>query len=218
MKSSILSAFDSLPYFTTESVKQMAGDEALSAGTIQTALYRWMKTGHIVALKRGVYMTHRFFERHRSEAGFSPMVSAILIPGSYVSSEYILQRHGILSEVTYPVTAVTLKQPRVFENNLGTFSFRRIRNSLYTGFTISDFLGIPVCLASVPKALFDYFYFRPSPGALSFENIDIAEELRLNLDDLSEIDRDEFAGYVGLSNSRKMDLILRNLRKTVWRR
>jgi predicted transcriptional regulator of viral defense system len=86
MNTEFLNVFDTLPYFTIEAVKQLIGDENMAAGTIPTALYRWMKEGHIYQLKRGVYMTHRFYELHRSDADFAPAVSAILIPQSYVSA------------------------------------------------------------------------------------------------------------------------------------
>jgi len=212
MKSTILSSLDTLPYFTIEAIKQLLGDETAAAGTIQTALYRWMKAGQIIQLKKGVYMTRRFFEQHRADADFAPMVSAILIPQSYLSLEYILQRNAILTEMTYPVTAVTLKQTRVFENKLGTFAYRNIKADLYQGFSISEYQGIPIAQAALAKALFDFLYLRPWRGG---DNL--AEDLRLNLDDFAEKDQDEFAHFVEMSRSKKMDRIFNNLRKTVWR-
>ncbi|HUM62767.1 MAG TPA: hypothetical protein PKZ26_03750 [Anaerolineaceae bacterium] len=216
MKSTILSSLDSFPYFTIEAVKQLLGDESAAAGTIQTALYRWMKAGQIIQLKKGVYMTRRFFEAHRAEADFAPMVSAILIPQSYLSLQYILQRNAILTEMTYPVTAVTLKQTRVFENKLGTFTYRNIKADLYQGFTITEYLGIPIAKATVAKALFDFLYFRTWKGDKRPASFDLAEDLRLNLEEFQEKDQAEFATFVRMSKSRKMDQILKNLRKTLW--
>ena len=213
MKSSILSELDALPYFTLEAVKGLLGEEPAAGGTIRTALYRWMKAGIVIRLKKGVYMTRRFFEQHRAEASFAPMVSAILIPRSYISLEYCLQRNAILTEVTYPVTAITLKQTRVIENSLGTFTYRNIKAGLYTGFTLSETHGIPFAQATAAKALFDFLYLRPFQQA----NFNLAEELRLNLDDFPEKDREEFAGYIALSGSSKMERILKSLRDTIWR-
>ena len=217
MKYSILSSLDSFPYFTIEAIKQLLGDESAAAGTIQTALYRWMKAGQIVQLKKGVYMTRRFFELHRADADFAPMVSAILIPQSYLSMEYILQRNAILTEMTYPVSAITLKQTRVFENKLGTFTYRNIKEDLYQGFTISDYLGVPLAQATVAKALFDYLYLRPWKSKGRSTSYNLAEALRLNLEDFTEKDQVEFVEFVEIGKSKKMDRILKNLRKTVWR-
>ena len=217
MKSENLSSLESFPYFTIEAVKQLFGDESVATGTIQTALYRWMKVGQIIQLKKGVYMTRRFFEQHRADADFAPMVSAILIPQSYLSLEYILQRHAILTEMTYPVTAVTLKQTRVYENNLGTFTYRNIKAKLYQGFIFSEYMGIPIAQATAAKALFDFLYLRPWKTSKRLAYYDLVEDLRLNLEDFSENDQVEFSTFVEISNSKKMDQILNNLRKTAWR-
>ena len=217
MKKEILSVFDQIPYFTIEAVKQVYGAEKLSDGTIQTALYRWMKAGHVIQLKKGVYMTRSFYELHRSDLDFSPAISAILIPQSYVSLEFVLQRYGILSEITYPVTAVTRKQTRVIENKLGTFSFRNIKDVLYIGFDFKEYLGIPFSQASLPKALFDYLYLQPLPRGMFSATFNLAEDLRLNIEDMSEQDQIQFVEFVEISKSIKMQKILKNLRYTVWR-
>jgi hypothetical protein len=217
MKTSILSSLDSLPYFTLEGVKQLFGNDSAATGTIQTTLYRWMKSGHVVQLKKGVYSTHRFYELHRADADFSLAVSAILIPQSYVSLEFILQRNAVLTEVTYPISAITLKNTRLIENSLGTFTYRHIKDELYRGFSILDYYGIPFSQASVAKALFDYLYLRPLSGVIKSSRYNLSEDLRLNLDDFSAADQNEFAEYVESSKALKMDAILKNMRRTVWR-
>ena len=217
MRTSTLTSLDPLPYFTIEAVKQLIWDETAAVGTVQTALYRWMKAGQIIQLKNGVFMTFRFFELHRTDVDFAPMVSAILIPQSYLSMEYILQRNAILTEITYPVSAITLKQTRLFENRLGTFTYRNIKEDLYKGFTISDYMGIPFAQSTVAKALFDYLYLRPWKGKGLSPSYDLAGDLRLNLEDFSEENQLEFVAFIEMSKCRKMDRILKNLRKTIWR-
>ena len=162
-------------------------------------------------------MTRRFFEQHRADVDFAPMVSAILIPQSYLSLEYVLQRSAILTEMTYPITAVTLKQTRVFENKLGTFTYRNIKADVYQGFIFSEYMGIPTAQATVAKALFDFLYLRPWKSSRRLASYDLTEDLRLNLEDFSENDQVEFSTFVEISKSKKMDQILKNLRKTVWR-
>lgn len=215
MKNALLSPLNSLPYFTIEAVRQLLDNESVAPGTVQTALYRWMKAGQIIQLKKGLYMTRRFYELHRADADFAPAVSAILIPQSYLSMEYILQRNAILSEVTYPISAITLKQTRVFENKLGTFTYRNIKAELYSGFKTSEYMGIPINQASLAKALFDYLYLRSWNNGRSIK-YDLAEELRLNLEEFSEKDQAEFIEFVEMSKSKKMDRILKNLRKNIW--
>jgi len=223
MRYTILSVFERLPYFTIEGFRQIAGGDVVDDAHARTALYRWVKAGHLIALKKGVYMHRRFYELHRQDAAFALAVSAILLPQSYLSLEYVLQQHGILTEITYPVTAITIKNTRTILNSLGTFVYRHIQPDLYFGFQIMEAYGVPYAQASTAKALFDYLYLRPLPADLEPQLYNLAEELRLNLDEFTRDQREEFAGYVFKSEtirkgSAKMRRILNNLEVHVWRR
>jgi predicted transcriptional regulator of viral defense system len=223
MRYTILSAFERLPYFTIEGFRQIAGNAAVDDAHARTALYRWVKAGHLIALKKGVYMHRRFYELHRQDAAFAPAVSSILLPQSYLSLEYVLQQHGILTEITYPVTAITIKNTRTIVNSLGTFVYRHIQPELYFGFHIIEAYGVPYAQASVAKALFDYLYLRPLPANLEPQRYNLAEELRLNLEEFTREEREEFAGYVLKSETirkggAKMRQVLNNLEVHVWRR
>lgn len=217
MNSNHLIVFENVPYFTVESVKQLLEDQVSDPRYANILLHRWAKAGRLIQLKKGYYMMRRFFDLHRGDADFSLAVSAMLLPRSYVSLEYILQRRGILTDVTYPVTAVTLKNTRTIENDLGTFTYRHIKPTLYTGYSISEYYGVLFACASIAKALFDYLYFRPFNGSLQLKGYDLAEELRLNLDEFSPAEQAEFGGYIENSRISKMNEILDNLRKTIWR-
>ena len=216
MKIDRLKPLERIPYFTITGFKQVLNANESDIQRVREMLSRWVKMGHIIRLKKGVYMTRRFYELHQSHASFRPMVSSIILPQSYVSLEYILQRNGILTEITYPTTAVTPKNTRTIENVLGTFAYRHIKLPLYTGFRQEVFFGIYFNQASVAKALFDYFYLRPLPRGLRKHKINLAEELRLSLDELSSEVRDEFENYIDLSESLKMKFIHENLRRTIW--
>ena len=214
MKTELLHSFENIPYFTLEGFKQLAGME--SSDQVRVLLYRWAKAGHILPLKKGVYMTRRFYEQHRADYLFSAAVSAILIPQSYLSLEFILQQHNLLTEVTYPITCITTKNMRRIVNSIGTFWYRNIRADLYRGFSITEYFGMRIAQATVAKALFDYLYLRPLPASYRNLKLNLAEELRLNLDELSTTDREEFLHFTEESRSRKMMDILNNFRSNVW--
>jgi predicted transcriptional regulator of viral defense system len=216
MKVDQLKRLEKVPYFTITGFKQTLNIGESDTQQVRENLARWVKQGHVIRLKKGVYMTRQFYERHQNQVDFRPAVSAIIIPQSYVSSEYMLQRAGIMTEVTYPITAVTIKNTNQVENALGTFSYRHIKSTLYTGFSQKTFLGVIFNQATVAKALFDYFYFRPLPRALRTQQVNLAEELRLNLDELSQEVRDEFQAYIERSASPKMTFIHENIRRTTW--
>ena len=217
MNLDLLRPFEQLPYFTIAGFRQLIGDAGNNDQRARELLSRWGQKGYVVPLKRGVYMTRRFYELHRGEADFSPSVSAILLPQSYVSLEFVLQRLGVLTEATYPVTAVTMKNKRTIENELGTFIYRHIQPSLYNGFEQRTYYRVIYHLASGAKALFDYFYLRPLPRAFRNRRLDLAEEWRLNLETFTMNERVHFASFVEKSASEKMHFILENLWRTVWR-
>src|SRR5271157_3782074 len=214
MKTDLLSPFEKFPYFTLAGFKQAAGME--SPNQVNTLLHRWAKAGHIIQIKKGIYITRRFYDQHRADHLFSAAVSAILLPQSYVSLEFVLQQHNLLTEVTYPITCITMKNTRRIVNSLGTFWYRNIRADLYRGFIISEYFSIRIAQATTAKALFDYLYLRPLPSRYRTPKINLAEELRLNLDELSAIDREEFSSFVESSHSHKMMDILNNFRSNKW--
>ncbi len=214
MKTDLLHPFENIPYFTLEGFKQATGMEA--PHQVRTLLHRWAQGSHILQLKKGVYMTRTFYEQHRADYPFSAAVSAILMPQSYLSLEFILQQHNLLTEVTYPITCITTKNTRRIVNPIGTFWYRNIRGNLYRDFAITEYFGIRIAQASIAKALFDYLYLRPLPVSYRNPKINLAGELRLNLDELPGMERDEFARMVEESTSRKMTDILNNFRSNIW--
>lgn len=214
MKTDLLHPFERIPYFTIEGFKQASG--MTDPHTVRVLLHRWVQAGHLLALKKGVYMTRRFYETHRQERNFSAAVSAILLPQSYVSLEFILQEHNLLTEVTYPITCITRRNTRKITNDIGTFWYRNIRAELYRNFTIQEYAGIRYGRASLAKALFDFLYLRPIPSSYRSKRFNLAEELRLNLDEVEEATQLEFTELVGLSDSQKMIDVLANFRSNGW--
>ncbi|NTW09363.1 MAG: hypothetical protein HGA28_07325 [Anaerolineaceae bacterium] len=215
MKTDNLLPFESIPYFTIDGFKQAAGIKAPHSARVQ--LHRWARAGRILSLKRGVYMSRRFFDQHRRDVEFTAAISAILLPQSYVSLEYVLQQHNLLTDVTYPVTCITPKNTRIIVNPIGAFWYRNIRSDLYDGFTIQSYRGIRYATAALAKALFDYLYLRPVPAAYRSRKFNLAEELRLNLEEVNKVVQGEFAELVEASGSTKMNAILENFRSHSWR-
>lgn len=217
MKHDVLESFDQIPYFTITSYKQISGVDEAKSQLVRETLSRWVKAGHIIRLKKGIYMTRRFYDRHQSDASFAPAVSAILLPQSYVSLEYILQRSGVLTDVTYPITCITPKNTRKMENTIGSFVYHHIKLPLYNGFSQESYFGVIYNQASPSKALFDYLYFRPLPQGARTKRVDLAGDLRLNVEDFSLEQRGEFTIFVIDSGSRKMQFVLENFQRTIWR-
>jgi hypothetical protein len=83
--------------------------------------------------------------------------------------------------------------------------------------------GVPYAQASVAKALFDYLYLRPLPANLEPQRYNLVEDLRLNLEEFTREEWEEFAEYVLKSETvrkggAKMRHVQNNLEVNVWRR
>ena len=201
------------PYFTFQSLTQLTQKPA---SYVKTYIHRLVSKGAVINLKKGVYITKRFYETHVGDNYFLPALSHALNNNSYVSLNYVLQKNNMLTDVTYNITAVTAKTTLSYTNKLGTFDYMHVRPDLFRGFEFYDYFGIRFAMASVEKALFDYLYLRPLPPSLWSLKTNIAEELRLNLSNFSTEQIHEFSEYVQLSKSKKLSKALNNFKKHVW--
>lgn len=204
---------EKLPYFTVSLMLQLTGQHP---DVVRVQLSRWQKTGKIIRLKRGIYMTKTFADAHRKDLEFTAAVSSIIEPHSYLSREYVLQEHQVLTEATYLVTAMTRKNTQSYTNPLGSFAYTHQKNALYTGYQLFTYQGITYAKASKAKALFDFLNARTLPPFVRVKSYNPAEDLRLNLGDWAAEDRQEFAQFCEHSHSPKMQYLLQQLRRYVW--
>jgi predicted transcriptional regulator of viral defense system len=216
MKNHLLQQLNQIHYFTIESYMQLTGLDETGKAKARNQLSRAAQSGQILRLKRGLYITANFYRAYHDDSRFLPVISQIIHPLSYVSSLYILQQENIIPEAVYRVTAINVKKTSEIENPIAIFTYQHIKTSLYLGFTFEEFLGHPYYIASPAKALFDYLYLRPIPRSLRKQRVSLATELRLNMDEWTNTQKEELSSYISLSRSEKMRMIFRNLEKHRW--
>lgn len=202
MKHQYLTAVKQLPYFENSTLWALFPTQ--SRTNLNQYLSYWVKTGAIHRLTRGFYVTDHALTKYQSHPHYRPFIAAILCYPSYLSGEYILSKHQMLTEGVTTMTSVTLTEKKQISNVLGNFAYRQINPALFTGYTTHHFLEHEYWEASKCKALFDYFYYylRTLPNTMI--NSNVFEELRLNLDYLNEADIEEFGSYVKLSGNKKL--------------
>jgi hypothetical protein len=160
----------------------------------------------LIPLKRGLYTSRIFYLKNKEniEEYFSNM---IYYP-SYLSLEYVLTKEGVIPEAVFSYTAVTLKTTRRFANKLGQFFYKKIKEKLFTGFYQKDYYeDYKIKIATKAKALFDFLYFKP------LKTLKDIDDLRINWENFSSKDLQEFLNYVDLSKSRKMRKIYKFIMK-----
>lgn len=206
-------SLEKMPYFTIGGLANLLNKPSDYCSIVAS---RWRKRGYILAIKKGVYVTTEYKNRHIEDLDYLSSVATLIDPSSYVSSEYILQRYNILTEATYTVTSVTTKTTRSYKNNIGRFYYKNIRPELFKGYITKDYNGVAIKEAPLEKALFDYMYFRPLYHKGRKIKYDIAEEFRLNLDVFTPEQIEAFGKLCKESEIRKMDLVRKNFEETIW--
>jgi len=202
-----------VPYFGNVDVAQILGKEEAQ---VKQILYRYLKARKIMRIKRGAYMMREFFLVHKLNFDFAGMVASVIAPRGYLSTEYILHNHGVMTEAVMAYTGVTLGKTQRISSQLGSYIFRNMKPDLYGGYKKKLAWGVEIREASLGKALFDFLYLRPHGWTYGASNYDLVEDLRLNLFDWNEKDKNEFAMWVEKSESKKMKNALNNIKEHLW--
>mgnify|MGYP001570412526 CR=1 FL=1 len=116
----------------------------------------WLKRGHLIPLKRGVYLLNEDLRKKPLSMGF---ISNFLLSPSYVSLEYALGYYDIIPEKVTVYTSVTSKKTTTYNTPIGTFEYRSVKESVFGGYTKMVDSGENYFIAYPEKALLDFFYF-----------------------------------------------------------
>lgn len=206
--SKILQVAKGLPVFTLDDLASIETNKAY----LRILLSRHVKVGTVVRLKKGLYVTKEYLngvEKAGRLSVYAEFLAGILYEPSYLSLEYVLYQHSVITESPVTVTAVSRKKTATFRTSFGAYAYHSIAPALFTGFTTKRDGEYLISRASLAKALFDFLYFRKMLLA-SAEEI---KELRLNLDGVSKSDKKELARYIALEGSARM----KNIYHILWK-
>ncbi len=198
-----------LPVFTLNDLASVETNKKY----LRVALARNVKSGSLTRLKKGVYVAKEYLdnlEKSGRTRSYAEFLAGILYEPSYLSLEYILHQHNIITESPVAVTAVALKKTASFATIFGRYSYHNVAPRLFTGFSTRRDREYLIFRASLAKALFDFLYFRKC----QLINEGSIKELRLNLEALKNSDKKELEKYVELEGSARMKTIY----KILWKK
>ncbi len=210
MKKKVLSNFKNTIFITKDMLRDVSNENEES---LSKSIHRWCKRGELIKLKNGLYITKETYSKYINTDGFLELIANKLRTPSYVSLEYVLSKHGVITESVYTITSITLKTKRVFNNLTGQYIYKSIKKSLFNSYKLEKFLSNDYYIATKEKALFDYLYFKAQTVPEDIHNLNIAEELRLNLDSFTKKDFDNLSKYGVISNNRKLISIINNIKQ-----
>lgn len=122
---------------------------------LRTALYRFAKDGKLLSLRRGLYA---FAPPFRKNELHGASAANILYAPSYLSELWALSWYGIIPEKTVMFTSVSPRSTCTFQNELGQFRYRSLKQELFFGYVKSLIQNQDVAVAEPEKALLDLWY------------------------------------------------------------
>ncbi|MEA1910972.1 MAG: hypothetical protein U9N32_04735 [Spirochaetota bacterium] len=198
----LLNLIGSEPVFSSSFL--MVGNR--SRADIQLQLSRWTKAGKLHQLKRGLYV---LAEPYRKVSPHPFLIANRIKNASYVSLQSALAWYDLIPEYVPVVTSVTTTRTNTFHSSEGSFLYRRIKKSLFTGYIYTELVdGQFVFLAQPEKALLDLIYLTPHSESreylreLRLQNVD-----RINTDLLLELSIESGSPRLKLAVNRLIQLI-----------
>jgi predicted transcriptional regulator of viral defense system len=175
-----------------ESALLLAGD--VDPRLIQQQLSRWVHSGKIYKLRRGLYTLAPPYQKRKPHPF---LVANYLQRGSYVSLQSALAHYSLIPEVTYVTTSVSHSRPERIETPLGVFEFRHVKRELLFGYELQDLGGQSAFIATPEKALLDLIYLQPGGDSEAY----LAE---LRLQNLEQLNSERLQFYAKRFNMLKM--------------
>ena len=161
----------------------LAGER--DSASLRVQLARWVKAGHLIQLRRGVYVFASHFQKNNNSSYF---LASVLNSPSYVSLEKAFEFYDLIPEAVFSVTCVTTKRPGGFDTPLGRFDYSHVQPRLFWGYGSIAGEGQIGFMAHPEKALLDFVYLKAP--SLSRDYLD---ELRLQ--NLEKIDTARLLEY-----------------------
>jgi predicted transcriptional regulator of viral defense system len=118
--------------------------------------------------------------------------------GSYVSLQAALAYYGIIPEYVPVITSVTTGRPETVTSAVGTFAFRHVRKSLFTGYRRIEVAPKQFAMIATPeKGLLDLVYLTPEADRREY-----LSELRLQ--HLDQLDMETLSRLADESGTLKL--------------
>jgi len=165
---------------------------------LRRQVLEWVKKGYLLPLKKGIYILN---EEYRKKEPSLYFIANFLVSPSYISLEYALNYYNLIPERTTVITSVTTKKTNSFENVLGKFEYRSVKNEMFQGFKKETEKKQDFFIAAPEKALVDYFYLNSQYEG----NFGEFESLRLQ--NLERLNPERLNLYKKVSNARVSSII-----------
>jgi predicted transcriptional regulator of viral defense system len=199
---SLLNLVGNEPVF--ESSLLLSGD--VDPKGVRLQLSRWMKSGKIYQLRRGVYCVAPPYQKVKPH----PFVVAnYLQKASYVSLQSALSHYGLIPEIVNTTTSISTGRPERVETPLGVFEFHHVKTQLLFGYQMIDLGGQDALVATPEKALLDLIYLQSMGETPAY-----LKELRLQ--NIGRLDLEVLRKQAEKFDMPKMQVAVKNLSQVIF--
>jgi len=121
-------------------------------------LNEWQNKGYIKKVIKGYYI---FSDLTLNENVLFEIANRIYNP-SYISLEMAFSYYHLIPESVYGITSVSTRRTYRFKTPIGEFIYRKVKPNLFFGYNLVNYKGKRFKIASIEKAILDYFYINPN--------------------------------------------------------
>jgi hypothetical protein len=129
-----------------------------------------------------------------------------------------LYYYNLIPENVYDITSATTKRSKIFATKNGNFNFKHIKKELFSiGLVIQKTQNGNFLMASKEKALCDKIYYIKNIKTTSKKAMVslLIDDLRIDIDELNNIDIAIFQNYFKITKSKKIKLLIEVLKNTI---
>ena len=145
---------ESLNEFT---IFSLADIERIDSNFHRRRLNEWQDRGYIKKVIRGYYI---FSDLELNENVLFEIANRIYSP-SYISFEMVLSYYHLIPESVYGITSASTRKTYRFKTPIAEFNYRTIKQNLFFGYELVKYNNKYFKIASIEKAILDYFYINP---------------------------------------------------------
>ena len=162
----------------------------------RSRLNEWQGKGFIKKIINGYYL---FSDLNVNDHALFEIANRIYSP-SYISFEMALSYYNLIPESVYKITSASTRKTSKFTTPLAQFHYRTIAPKFYFGYEIIEYNSKHFKIASMEKALLDFFYINNY-----LNNKADFESLRINKDVINtRINRKQLREFLGRFNKKSL--------------
>lgn len=164
---------NSLKDFTVFSIRDI---KRIDSNFYRRRLNEWQEKSYIKKIIKGYYI---FSDLRLNENVLFEIANRIYNP-SYISFEAALSYYHLIPDSVYVTTSASTRRTYNFKTPIGKFKYTTIKPELFFGYNLENFNNKCFKIASIEKAILDYFYINSDLKKESdFAEIRINKELFL---------------------------------------